>query len=147
MECGKLERIWIKRMHRGPMDLRAEAVLEEGRGLVGNANQGGRRQVTLLDQAAWGRAIEELGCDVDPSARRANLLISGLALAHTRGRVLQVGACRLAVLGETRPCEMLDEACLGLRAALEKDWRGGVFAQVLDGGTIRVGDAVLWESS
>ena len=47
---GHLRAIWIKRMKRGPMDPRETATLVPGRGLVGNANQGGRRQVTLISE-------------------------------------------------------------------------------------------------
>jgi MOSC domain-containing protein YiiM len=39
----------------------------------------------------------------------------------------------------------MDEATPGLQAALRPNWRGGVFAQVLDGGIVRVGDPVEWE--
>ena len=42
----------------------AEAV--EGRGLTNNANQGGKRQVTLIDEAHWREAQDELGIDDDP---------------------------------------------------------------------------------
>ena len=38
---GRLERIWIKRAHRGLMDPTPEAVLEAGKGLIGSANYGG----------------------------------------------------------------------------------------------------------
>jgi len=38
----------------------------------------------------------------------------------------------------------MDEAAPGLQAALRPDWRGGVFAQVMVGGVIRVGDSVRW---
>lgn len=39
----------------------------------------------------------------------------------------------------------MNEALPGLEAALKPDWSGGVFAQVLHGGIIRVGDAIEWE--
>lgn len=45
---GRLERIWLKRMKGGPMDARDRATLVAGRGLLGNANQGGKRQSTIL---------------------------------------------------------------------------------------------------
>jgi MOSC domain-containing protein YiiM len=39
----------------------------------------------------------------------------------------------------------MDEALPGLRARMAVDWGGGVFAQVLEGGEISVGDEVRWE--
>jgi MOSC domain-containing protein YiiM len=142
---GTLEAIWLKRAHRGVMDAVRQATLVEGRGLEGNVDRSRRRQVTILAREAWSAALADLGADVDPSARRANLLISGLTLAATRGRVLRVGDARLLVGGETRPCERMDEAHAGLQAALSPDWRAGVFAEVLHGALVRVGDPVEWD--
>lgn len=143
--AGRLEAIWIKRSHRGPMDPAPSGRLVAGRGLAGNADQGRRRQVTLIDLAAWERLMQELGGSISPAARRANLLVSGIDLAETRERVLRVGGCRLRVRGETRPCERMDEALPGLREAMTRNWSGGVFAEVLDDGEIAVGDQVEWE--
>ena len=81
-----------------------------------------------------------------PAARRANLLVSGLDLEGSRGRVLCVGASRIRVHGETRPCYRMDEAAAGLQAALEPEWRGGVYGEVVVSGDIEVGDAVAWEA-
>jgi MOSC domain-containing protein YiiM len=127
------------------MDSTREARLVAGRGIVGNANQGGKRQVTIISREAWDAVTGELGADLDPSTRRANLLVSGVHLAKTRGRVLRVGGCRLRVYGETKPCRQMEEARPGLQTALGPDWRGGVFAEVLDDGTIAVGDPVEWQ--
>ena len=142
---GRLEAIWIKRAHRGVMDPVWTGTLVTGKGLVGNADQGRRRQVTLIQREVWERLMRELNASTSPSARRANLMVSGIELAYTRDRLLRVGPCRLRVSGETKPCERMDEALPGLRDAMRPDWGGGVFAEVLDDGDIAVGDEVSWE--
>ena len=141
---GTLEAIWIKRAHRGPMDPVVEARLVAGQGVAGSVDRSRRRQVTVLTREAWERCMAELDADIDPSARRANLLVSGVDLERTRERVLLVGDARLLIGGEVTPCERMDEALPGLRAALRPSWRAGAFAQVLEDATIHVGDAVRW---
>jgi MOSC domain-containing protein YiiM len=96
--AGRLESIWIKRAHRGP---------------------------------------------IDPVPRAT--LLSGVPLKESRLRVLLIGGCRLRILGETRPCERMDEALPGLRAAMESEWGGGAFAEALDDGEIAVGCEVAWK--
>ncbi|MCB9098898.1 MAG: MOSC domain-containing protein [Anaerolineales bacterium] len=141
---GKLEAIWLKRMKRGPMDPVSQAHLTAGRGLDGNANQGGKRQVTIIEQEVWKTLMAALGADLDPSARRANLMVSGLKLADSRHKVLQIGSCRIRIYGETKPCEQMDEAFPGLQDAMRDKWGGGAFGEVLDGGDITVGNTVAW---
>jgi len=142
---ARLHAIWIKRAHRGRMDPAQHAVLVAGRGLQGNADQGRTRQVTLIDLGKWQEVTTRLGASLETAARRGNLVIEGLDLARSRNRTLQVGRARLLIRGETRPCERMDEAWPGLREALCEGWGGGVFAQVVEGGEIAVGDEVGWE--
>jgi MOSC domain-containing protein YiiM len=141
---GTLEFIWVKRVRRGPMDAVPVAELIAGRGLSGNANQGGRRQVTLIELERWQEFMRLLDADLPTSTRRANLVVSGCALRDTRGRELKVGGTVLRVAGETKPCEIMEEALPGLREVMYPGWGGGAFAEVLEGGTIRVGDVVEW---
>jgi MOSC domain-containing protein YiiM len=123
------------------------ATLVAGQGLAGSVGRSRRRQVTPLEREAWERCLNEVGACADPSKRRANILVSGLSLARTRGRVLVLGSARLAVGGELTPCERMEEVAPGLQAAMRPDWRGGVFAQVLTDGVIRVGDRIDWEDN
>ena len=116
------------------------------RGIAGNADQGGRRQVTLLEEEVWWRLMGMLGADEDPSGRRANVLLRGIPLAGSRGRFLRLGACLVRINGETKPCERMDELVPGLRELMWAGWQGGAFAEVIEGGTLRVGDAVMWEA-
>jgi MOSC domain-containing protein YiiM len=141
---GRVEQIWIKRATGGPMDGVARAQAVAARGLAGNADQGGRRQVTVIEREVWDRLRADVDPRIDPAMRRANVLVSGLALRETRGRILQLGHVRIRVLGETRPCEQMDAAVPGLRRALEPDWRGGVYGELLDDGEISVGDVARW---
>jgi MOSC domain-containing protein YiiM len=141
---GRLEAIWVKRARRGPMDAR-ERVTIDGSGLVGNANRGGRRPVTVFEREVFTRLQADLDPAVRPEMRRANLMISGLSLEGTRGRVLEIGGCRIRVGGETRPCETMDERGFpGLRAALDTHWGGGIYGMVLRPAEVAVGDPVRW---
>ncbi len=143
---AKLERIWLKRAQGRPDGSAwSTALLEVDGGLRGNANRGGKRQVTIISQARWAELMDALGADVPPSARRANLMVSGLDLENSRGRVLRVGDTRLKINGETRPCEQMEAAHAGLQELMRDRWGGGAFAEVLDGGEIRVGDG--WSGS
>ena len=140
-----LTAIFVKRAHGGRMDACLTAALEARRGIVGNADRGGRRQVTIISEARWRELMTEVGASLGPEARRANLVISTIDLEDTRGRILRVGPCRLRIGGETRPCEQMEDAAAGLQAAMRQHWGGGAYAEVIDGGSIAVGDAVSWE--
>ena len=129
------------------MDARQSATLIEGKGVQGNVDRSSRRQVTLIEREVWDALMRETGSSAPPSTRRANLMVSGISLADTRKRVLRIGGTRLEIAGETKPCERMEEAVSGLRAAMYDNWRGGAFAKVLTGGEIRVGDVVEWEET
>lgn len=146
MPRGHLESIWLKPAARAPMRLLERVGVTAGRGIDGNANGGGRRQITVLDLDAWDRVENDLGASVDPAARRANLGLRGLDLEESRGRVLRVGDVRIRIGGETRPCRRMDDAHAGLQWALDPEWRGGAYGVALDDGEIRVGDEVAWEA-
>ena len=141
---GRVEKIWLKRGKRAPMDAVDIAELVKGKGLKNNANQGGWRQVTLLDADVWEKVMAELNADLDPSVRRANILVRGLDLTKSRGKILQLGDGKLKILNETKPCEQMDEVLWGLKAALYENWGGGAFGRVITGGNVWVGAKAHW---
>jgi len=143
-KSARVEALWIKRVSKGPMDAVPTADLVAGQGMVGNTNQGGRRQVTVLSREAWETTERALGTSLDPAVRRANVLVSGVDLEQSRERVLALGECRLRIRGETRPCTLMESTRAGLRDALDPEWRGGAFGEVIEGGRIAIGDPVAW---
>jgi MOSC domain-containing protein YiiM len=145
MSVGRLVGIFIKRAHGGPMDAQTRAELKDGKGLVGNADYGGRRQVTVMSEERWTELMQHVGASLTPDARRANLVLSGVDLDNTRGRTLAIGDCLLKINGETRPCELMEEQAPGLQSAMRERWGGGAYAEVLVGGRIALGDAVEWK--
>ena len=143
---ARLEAIWLKSARKGPMEPVAAATLVAGKGLEGNVDRGGYRQVTLLDAGAWETATREVGVDLSPDARRANLLVRGVDFCDTANRVLRIARCRIRIRGETLPCGRMEDAAPGLKTALAPGWRGGAYGIVLEGGPLALGDAVAWES-
>lgn len=143
--AGTVEQIWIKRAKNGPMDPVERGAVRANRGLVGCANQGGRRQVTILEAERWAAHMEAVGATIDPSARRANVLVRGCDLRESRGRILRIGTMRFEIAGETKPCHQMDALKDGLQAVMRPAWGGGAFAIVLTDGEIAVGDPVQFE--
>lgn len=123
----------------------ATGVANDARGLRKPGGTG-KRQVTILSREAWDAVCADLGTALDWTARRANLLVEGLALERTTGRRIRIGGALLEVTGETDPCVKMDKEMPGLQAALRPDWRGGVICRVLAGGEIAVGDKVSLEA-
>ncbi len=143
---AQLTRIWLKPVKGEPLQEVERASVRSNHGLVGNAERGGRRQVTVLSAEDWEAANAQAGSELDPSARRANILVTDLGdLVESTGQVLKVGGARIQVTGETRPCSLMDAAHQGLRAAMEVSWRGGVHGIVLNDADLAVGDEVSWE--
>ncbi|HJT17853.1 MAG TPA: MOSC domain-containing protein [Thermoanaerobaculia bacterium] len=138
---GEIVSIWIKRAHRGPMDRVDEAKLVAGRGIEGSADQGGWRQVTIISEESWRDATAESGEDVDPSHRRANVMVRGIDLEKSRGKQLRLGNCTVNIRGENPPCKRMG----AMQQPLKPRWRAGVFAEIVSGGTIRVGDSVSYQ--
>ena len=143
-DAGRLEAIWIKPARREAMDPVEKASAVAGRGLVGNADFGAERQVTIVEREVFEALPTQIRDAIDLSARRANLMVHGIRLANTRDRVIQIGPCRIRIRGETKPCHRMDEVCPGFQDALKPDWGGGAWGDVLDDGEIRVGDGVNW---
>jgi MOSC domain-containing protein YiiM len=137
--------IAIKTATSGPMRETAEAFAEVGGGLRGGVAPAPRRGVTLISRPQWQQVMHELAADLPWHTRRANVLLDAERLGPWIGRRVRMGAVLLEITVETKPCGQMDEFLPGLREALTPEMRGGVCAQVLEGGVIRVGDVLRFE--
>jgi MOSC domain-containing protein YiiM len=149
MAGGRVEAIYVA-SNRGqamqPMDaIQAEA----GRGLDGDryrrAGEGPQtaegidREVTLIEAEAV-EAVVRGGLSLEPGETRRNIVTRGVALNHLVGRAFRLGGVELRGIRLCEPCGHLEKMTRpGVLAALVH--RGGLRAQILSGGEIRVGDA------
>jgi MOSC domain-containing protein YiiM len=144
---GRLIGIAVRAARREPMQLLQSALITAGAGVEGDHKgvKFPRRGVTVLAREAWEAALADLGQDQAEmawTARRANLLVEGVALPRALGGVVQIGPVILEVTYPTTPCVRMDEARPGLKKALYPDWRGGITCYVREGGQIALGDPV-----
>jgi MOSC domain-containing protein YiiM len=102
----------------------------------------GPRAITLLSKEAWADACAVVEKDLPWVTRRANLFVEGIDLAGALGKRVQVGDVRILLHGESKPCKLMEQQYAGLREALKPKCRGGVFGEILEGGTIRIGDVL-----
>lgn len=140
---GRLARIFLRPSTRTPVREVAQVTALAGVGLDGDHAHGGKRQVTLLSIEGWAEACADLGgADLSPGGRRANLLVEGVDLGAAIGQRLRVGPIEVEVMGETKPCQLMDDVQVGLMDALKPRVRAGVYGKILTGGVLRPGDPV-----
>jgi MOSC domain-containing protein YiiM len=145
---GVVEQIAIA-ARRGELPARAQhAVAHAGRGLEGEYHQAGDGETAGPGEALTLIAAEQLeelradsGIDLSHQASRRNVLTRGIDLDALVGRRFRVGEAL---------CEGVElcEPCAGLARMTQRGvlrglvHRGGLRADVLEGGRIAVGDAV-----
>lgn len=143
MAAGTVIAIARCEVKRVPMELLDTAEISVEGGIEGDARGRKRdRQVTLLTREGWDAACADLGKDLDWTTRRANILVEGIDLAHTKHQRLRIGPVVFDIAMQTQPCFLMNQFEQGLKEALRPDWRGGVCCRVVEGGRIGLGDTV-----
>lgn len=120
-----------------------------GRGLEGDRyfqqtgtysrHAGPDRQLTLIEREALEGLERDYGVRIDPGEARRNLVTRGVPLNHLVGRTFRAGEVLLRGLRLCEPCGHLarlvqEDLVPGLVH------RGGLRAEILTSGVIRVGD-------
>lgn len=99
------------------------------------------RQVTLFEAEALECIRRDHGIEMEPEEHRRNVTTSGVPLNHLVGRRFWLGPCLLEATRLSFPCrhieEILDKAVFDPMVH-----RSGLNCRILQGGTVRVGDAV-----
>ena len=156
---GSVVAISIAKTASEPMVSVEQAKAVAGRGLEGdryflrqgtftdNPNTTGR-QVTLIESEAVDALERDYGVKIEPTAARRNIVTRGVPLNHLVGKEFSVGGVRLRGVRLDEPCNhmasLVDEANKD-KIRLGLMHRGGLRADILNDGTIRVGDTIEGE--
>ena len=149
---GRVEAIHITPSAEAAMRSVDQAVAVAGVGLEGDryaARMGSfsakpkpGRQLTLIEAEAIEALERELGMVLAPGETRRNLITRGVALNHLVGREFTVGGVRLLGHELCEPCGDLARMTGKPQILPGLVHRGGLRAEILEGGLIRVGDSV-----
>lgn len=150
MFSGRVEAIFVAPDAEAPMTALDAVSAVAGQGLEGDryyrragsfsAKDHPGRQITLVEVEAL-EALRAAGLDVGIGDSRRNIVTRDVPLNHLVGREFRVGAVRLRGYKLCEPCAHLEKlAGKPIREPLIH--RGGLNAEILTGGSIRVGDTV-----
>jgi MOSC domain-containing protein YiiM len=127
------------------IDVEADNGIVQDKRYFGRRSQSGqpsKRQITLIEREQIGEHAAALGCSgFPPGVVRSNIETEGMNLVPLAGMTLQIGSAKVLIGAPRDPCEKMDAIKPGLRDLME-DGRQGVIAQIVESGTIRVGDVI-----
>jgi len=150
MWTGKVESIHIASAPKEPVRAVDQAVLTPGVGMEGDryALKLGTFykpepdfELTLIEAEAIEALRRDYGVELTAGDARRNIVTRGVALNHLVGKEFSVGEVRIRGIRLCEPCEHLQQVT-GQQLIKGLRHRGGLRAQILTEGTIRVGDAV-----
>jgi MOSC domain-containing protein YiiM len=98
-------------------------------------------ELTLIEAEAVEALKREYDVELAPSESRRNLVTRGVALNHLVGRDFQIGEVKAHGIRLCEPCDHL-QRLTGRQLIKGLRHRGGLRAQILTQGTIRIGDQV-----
>ena len=102
---------------------------------------GDGRHVTLIESEAIEWIRREAGIDLAAGLSRRNVETTGVDLAGLNGHNFRIGEVVLRGTRECAPCRHL-EGLIGAELMQAMKGRGGLRANIVEGGVIRVGDVI-----
>jgi MOSC domain-containing protein YiiM len=148
---GTVIAIHIAPMGAAPMQLVTSAQVVVGRGLERDryynklgtySNQpGSGRDVTLIEIEAIEGLKRDYEIQLDPGQSRRNIVTRGIALNHLVEQEFRIGDVVLRGTRLCEPCAHLEKLTVkgALRGLIH---RGGLRAEIVKGGMVRVGDVI-----
>jgi MOSC domain-containing protein YiiM len=137
-----------------PMRSVTNAQVVVGKGLEGDryysklgtySNQAGSgRDVTLIEIEAIEGLKRDYEIQLDPGQSRRNIVTRGIALNHLVEQEFRIGNVILRGTRLCEPCAHMEKLTVkgAMRGLIH---RGGLRAEIVKGGTIRIGDRILPE--
>jgi MOSC domain-containing protein YiiM len=147
---GKVESIHIASAATWPVQALDHAVLIPGVGLEGDRYALKRGtffkpepdfELTLIEAEAIEALRREYNVELLAGEARRNIVTRGVPLNHLVGREFTIGEVRIRGIRLCEPCDHLQRTT-GKQLIKGLRHRGGLRAQVLTQGTIRVGDTI-----
>ena len=136
---GVVEGIFWGAVDEGPLDAAEEVQVATGAGIEGDRY--GHRDITLFEAEAIEGLREDTGIELAPSEIRRNVMTRGISLNDLLGHRIRVGEVEALVTELCHPCAHLQSLTQpGVLKGLVN--RGGLNADVVRGGAIRVGDRI-----
>ena len=148
---GRVESIHIAPGAKAPMQSVQEVEAIPGIGLEGDRyalKQGTfykpepNFELTLIEAEAIEAIKREYELTMPAGDARRNVVTRGVALNHLVGRDFTIGGVKIRGIRLCEPCSHL-QALTDLPVIKALRHRGGLRAQILSAGTIRVGDTVV----
>jgi MOSC domain-containing protein YiiM len=149
---GRVVGLYTAAVQGAPMDGHDEVRAVAGVGLDGDryasgegkytrSADNGKRAITLIEREAVVAAGREYDIELAEHEARRNVVTEGVPLNHLVGRTFRVGDVVLRGFKLAEPCAYLEGLTRdGVRRALVH--RAGLRAEILEGGTVHVGDTV-----
>jgi len=150
---GQVVAIFVAPEAELPMKSVNEVKAVPGKGLEGDRyfnakgtyshRTGPDREVTLIELEAIEAVRRDYDIPLEPHETRRNIVTKGVALNHLVGKTFKIGEVLLKGIRLCEPCQHFEKLANKPGALKALVHRGGLRAQILTEGVIRVGDPIF----